>query len=219
MKRRFYVYALYSPDGAPFYVGKGTGSRMHRHALKCEQKRNPTKYNTIKNIEAQGLKLDVRVLRWFKLEESAFTYERKIIASIGRKPVGPLTNLTDGGDGTCGFLVTNEARRKMSKAGFGKKKPPGHGTAVSNALRNSKAFKAYKAKGISIETRKKIGDAHRGRKRSPELRAKIAAANSRRVLSETSKQKIADSLRKYFETHPEVRDKISEQRRKKIDGR
>jgi hypothetical protein len=50
---------------------------------------------------------------------------------------------------------------------------------ISQTLRNSEAFKAYKAKGISEETRRKMSEARKGKKhppRTPEQIAKLSAA-------------------------------------------
>jgi hypothetical protein len=50
-------------------------------------------------VRDAGGELPVAIIRDKLTERQAFKYEIALIASIGRKPYGPLLNLTDGGDG------------------------------------------------------------------------------------------------------------------------
>jgi len=82
--RRFYVYAYLRVDGTPYYVGKGTGRRIHQpHAVLMPP-------------------VDRRKVLMGKLtEDEAFDYEISLIHCLGRKDQGTgcLRNRTDGGEG------------------------------------------------------------------------------------------------------------------------
>lgn len=200
MQRQFYVYVLKRPDGTPFYVGKGHGRRALLHEWHARRGIviNPYKHAVIMKILAANKNIIVEVVRRFYKEDSAFDYERKLIAEIGRKPNGPLTNLTDGGDGSAGIVPTAEARANMSAASLGKAKSKTHCKNISKGLRTSAAHKEYTSRPKSAETRAKLAAIHTGRKRPMETRLKIAAANRGRPVSEATRQKVAASVARYY---------------------
>jgi len=57
---KHYVYSLAYPDGRVFYVGKGTGKRIHRHEAEAKsgKTRNSFKVRIIKKIWAAGQEVD-----------------------------------------------------------------------------------------------------------------------------------------------------------------
>lgn len=101
----FYVYALLRADGTPFYVGKGRGSRCKQHLAKCDKENSP-KAKIIRGMRAKGQVVGISRIADGLNEQDAFRIERETIARIGRHPSGPLWNLTDGGEGGAGRIVT-----------------------------------------------------------------------------------------------------------------
>jgi len=113
---RYYVYVYKDPRTyTPFYVGMGHGRRKYTHLTEARNKPEPTqgehKLNAIrallrKNLEPIIVTVDDRLTK-----EEAAEMEELLIAVIGRNDLGlgPLTNLTDGGDGTRGW--SEEQRR------------------------------------------------------------------------------------------------------------
>lgn len=99
-----YVYALRDPrDGEVFYVGKGTGERILQHVT--ESGKNPmsekAKLKRIKDIEANGLKVEHLFLRTGMDDNLAFAIEQAVIdAFLANRAtsngVSRLTNLVAG---------------------------------------------------------------------------------------------------------------------------
>lgn len=107
-----YNYGSYSFDFEPFYVGKGKGDRMYFHLRGHDT--NLFKINKINKILTAGLNPVILSVKDNLNEQESLSYERELIAMIGRCSGGPLTNLTDGGEGVSGLKMTRESRKKMS---------------------------------------------------------------------------------------------------------
>lgn len=103
---KYYIYAYIREDGSPYYIGKGTGSRLYdkRHSVAI-----PPKDRIV--IMESGL-----------TEVGAYALERFYIRWHGRKDLdtGILRNLTDGGEGGSGAVRTDEWKANISKALKGK---------------------------------------------------------------------------------------------------
>ena len=102
---KFYIYIHNrATDGAPFYVGKGSGNRVY-----SKYRRNPYWHNV---SNKHGYTVDI--IKHFEDEDEAFKYERRLIAFLGKVKGFKLTNLTDGGGGMSGKKHSKEAKKKMS---------------------------------------------------------------------------------------------------------
>jgi hypothetical protein len=99
-----------------------------------------------------------------------------LIALFGRKDLnlGSLCNLTDGGEGTSGFVHSKEARAKLFLVNKGKNKGRVH----------------------SEETKAKMASSHKGRMKSDETRAKMSLThkghNKRKIQSQWSEESNQD---------------------------
>jgi len=98
----FYTYAYLREDKTPYYIGKGTGRRIYS--------------TNRKGLKPPKDKSRIIFLKQNLTEEEAFKHEVYMIAVFGRKDLGTgiLRNLTDGGDGVSGLIVTEEHRKKLS---------------------------------------------------------------------------------------------------------
>ncbi len=101
MKNDFYTYAYLRKDGTPYYIGKGRGDRAFERCgrrAKCPPRDR------------------ILFLKKNLTEEEAFKHEIYMIAIFGRKDIGTgiLRNLTSGGEGVSGCVITEERRRQIS---------------------------------------------------------------------------------------------------------
>jgi len=127
----YYVYILLNPlkpgnyfygelllDYEPFYVGKGKNSRAEEHMKQTalDKDVNRMKANLIKSIINKGKNVIIVKIEKNLEENYAFELEIKLIKIIGRKDLklGPLTNLTDGGEGSSGRIASIETKHKIS---------------------------------------------------------------------------------------------------------
>lgn len=145
---RFYTYCYLNPTtNKPFYIGKGCGSRMGFHLLEAKNTDTSNhKLNTIRKILAEGKEPIIDIVLSDASESDAFELEEFLIAEIGRSDLGlgPLTNLTDGGEGFSGFC------RDMSGD-----KNPNYG--------NTGELSCWFGKTHTEETKQKMSDAQKGR--------------------------------------------------------
>lgn len=156
---QFYVYIHYKvSDGAPFYVGKG---KLHKHEPH-RRAFEPHSSRLWKSAVAEhGVRVELHAS--CSTDQEAQTLERHLIASIGRRDLGlgPLVNLTDGGDGHAGLIVSAETRAKRSLNARGKRSPVwvasirasrkngGNGGVVKQGDKLPDSWRANIAKGVS----------------------------------------------------------------------
>ena len=112
-----YVYRHIREDkNQPFYIGIGSDSNYKR----AKEKNNRNKY--WKNIVSKT-KYRVEILLDNLTFDEAKAKEKEFIILYGRVDMctGMLCNMTNGGDGCCGLIFSNEHKQKISNAHFGKK--------------------------------------------------------------------------------------------------
>jgi hypothetical protein len=118
----FYVYVLHRPNGEPFYVGKGISDRILHHEAEARNTLTLThKLNVILSLHRAGLAVHYRLDASFEEETGALARERLLIRNIGRHDLklGPLTNQTDGGEGSSNPSEESRQKRRESLWGDG----------------------------------------------------------------------------------------------------
>lgn len=118
--KKFYVYIYRDPrpnkNYCPIYVGKGINKRAKIHWY-CGSD-NRIFARILDKLKHLDLKPIIEIVAWFDDENAAFDLERELIALIGRRDQkkGPLANMTDGGDGASGVVMSAGTKAKI-KAG------------------------------------------------------------------------------------------------------
>lgn len=162
----FYVYEHWRLDRDEcFYVGKGRG----RRAYEMKQSRNRHHLAIQAKVSREGFAIEVRIVACGISEEDAFAIECERIR-FWRYAGVDLANLTDGGEGSSGRVLSDDAKARI-------------GLAASQ-------------RRPSEETRAKMGAARKGKKRSPEMVEKMRAALTGRPKSEAHKAKIKEARAK-----------------------
>jgi len=178
----------------PFYVGKGKHGRVDAHLSEAEKRKGKPgqhghKLNTIWAIQDELGVDPIRIVTAsLQTDWMAQALEIDLIAGIGRKnlKLGPLTNLTNGGDGSSGNVPTVEARLKASESNKGMK---------FSSVSVRKRVKTRTLRGryaVPLERRKKIGNKLTGRKNGPpseETRKKISVSNTGKIISEETRRR------------------------------
>lgn len=195
---KFYVYILFDGN-IPFYVGKGSGSRMYNHHKQAIQtnKRRP-----VLDKIRQMIKADKKI-RYEKIFESndsheAYLVEIETILSIGRRDLGTgsLLNLTNGGEGVVNYQWTNEHRKNLSesiKLAIKEGRFIIKGTRICNPETKKKlsvAIKTFYETEAGQIRKKKMSVEKKGKKRilSNEARQKMSLGGKRKHDEETRKK-------------------------------
>lgn len=216
------VYQWLREDGSPYYIGIGSPRRPYTGKRNCG---GPPPRDRIVIL--------CRNLDW----EEACKIERELITFYGRKDLGTgiLRNLTDGGEGSCGVVMSEETKAKISKAVSGENHPLygkrgeksyWHGKTHSEETK-AKMSKARSGENHHMygkkhteEAKAKMSRAHLGRRHSEETRKKMSGENHNmygKKHTEETKAKISKALS--GENHPMYGKKRTEESRAKISGK
>lgn len=164
----------------PFYVGKGQGRRWREHIRlgdRCPF--NPRKGRRVEVIRREtGLEPLVVIVRDTLTNDEANRVEASFIKAIGRHDLslGPLLNLTDGGDGANNISVEGRARIRASKSGS--RNPNFGGGAMSDRhvskIPKQGELNPFFGKSHSAETKAKIAAARLAESRETKSRRSVA---------------------------------------------
>lgn len=113
--RKYYVYGLLDPSTfRPFYVGKGCGNRVFKHAknaikMKDNEDEASLKIATIQSIIEKRKEVITLIYRWGLTEDEAFQVESTLIDIFPE-----LTNIQEGHDSDRGFISTEDLQNALS---------------------------------------------------------------------------------------------------------
>ena len=206
----FYIYAYLDPrkkgkfkynglefDYQPFYIGKGNGKRCYRaiEPNKLKKQRKNIKREYVNKLYSLGLKPIIIKLFENLTESDAFEKEIELIESIGRinLKTGPLTNMTEGGDGISGNIISEETRKKISEAHKGKKLTKEHKLLLSQKLKGITPWN--KGKKLSKEHKEKLSLCRGGKEYSKKR------SNSYLITSPDNKEYTVKGLKDFCEKH------------------
>lgn len=219
---QFFVYCLIDPRTEEIrYIGKTVATlptRLSQHCYAAANNKWRSHVNSwIKSLLDAGMRPIIRALSVVNDKHILSQEECRLIAYY-KTHGARLTNLTDGGDGALGRVLSKASIEKMriSHLGqpghwIGKKRDPETGRKISQANKGRKVWN----KGIPMSEDQKLrvslsrkgkclGNKHatvlKGRTRPPEVVAKISAAlkdRPGRKQSDEIRKKIAKGMRQY----------------------
>lgn len=191
-----YVYIYFRPNGLPCYVGKGTRDRWSVHERKCL---NPHFSNIIKSSSKPLPKV---IIRNGLSNKDACALEIALIRAIGRKPDGPLVNMTDGGDGAMtGRNLTEEHKEKIRRAA---RRPEN----VAKMRKVGAAQRNNLGRKFSKEWRKKLSESHKGYKAPEAQKLAMSRAGIERWDDAKARKKHGIKMRRTL-SNPAIRKKLS----------
>ena len=184
---KFYVYIYLDPrkpgkwfyrgiefDYEPIYVGKGSGHRYKEHLSYIKSKsfnENSFLKRKIQNIYKESGKEPLVIKLYENItQDCSFELEKFLIKQIGRynQKRGPLCNLTDGGEGEAGRIVSEETRIIQSESA--KKKKPPLPESIAKGLETKRRNKENGCitKPWSEESKRKQSERMKGKPRTQE---------------------------------------------------
>lgn len=164
------IYSLSDPiTGEIRYVGKTVKNIQRRLSLHLQDAKSLNHHtaNWIKSLRKQGLKPISELLDI--VDDDNWGFWEKYWISQCKAWGFRLTNHTEGGEGNCGAIVSEETRRKKSET---IKRKVLSGEIVYGEERNRKISEAHKGKIISDITKEKLRQCNLGKKYSEESKAK-----------------------------------------------
>jgi hypothetical protein len=182
----FFAYVHARPETVNqqgiFYVGKGAGKRhLDLTARNAHHTNIIAKYGA-KNILIGKLECSS--------EQIAFDLEIGLIKCLRRNKV-KLANMTNGGEGSAGYIPTEEAKRKVSNALAGIVRAPEFGAKISASKMGH---------SVSQETRDKISKTkvgqpgtNNGKAMSAEQKLKLSVCNLGKKHNDATKLKMSNS--------------------------
>lgn len=169
---KFYIYEhVRRSDGRVFYVGKGS-----RYRLRVTQNRNP---HWVAVANKHGW--EARVAFRTDDEDLAFLAEEELIRK--RRNYGsPLTNMTDGGEGTSGYVFDKSVAKRRAARRVG---TPNVGASI-----------ALTGRAKTKEHRRNLSLAHMGKRMSKEARKNMSLSRKGQPSSMLGKTHTEEAKRK-----------------------
>lgn len=184
MTNTAHLYRLTSPSGKVYIgIAKNVHKRWQEHALDAHRGSKCTLHKAIRKYGFDNFKKEILVTSTLSYVKEM---EVKAIAAYSTMvPAG--YNMTAGGDGTAGYIFTDEDKMKIGLVQKGRKHSEESkrlrseklkGLPLSEATRQKlkDAWLRRKAeKPMTVETKRKLSLASTGKKHSVETKAKLSA--------------------------------------------
>ena len=176
------VYLARNTVNGKGYVGqtvKALKARMREHRHEANARRSKSCFYAA--VRKYGFELFTwQALKACGSREDLAAAEQVYISTMKTKvPNG--YNLTDGGGGTSGYVMSTEQKRKISEAQMGNTHCKGVFPSVET---RRKISEAGMGRVCSVETRLKLGEASKG---NTHCKGKVCSVETRRKLSEANK--------------------------------
>lgn len=179
-----------------FYVGIGNKRRS-----KDMLDRN---YHWENIVKKHGYRIEI--IHEFETRNEAVQKEIELIAYYGRRDIGTgsLCNMTDGGEGSIGRIISEKHKNKIREVHTGRIPSPETRAKMSLSQKNKIVTKETREK-ISASTKgiKKLSDEHRAKIKeitgTIEFRLKVSEFHTGKKRSDESRKKMSEAKKKYYE--------------------
>jgi hypothetical protein len=190
-KYKHYVYGIISPNGNPFYIGKGQKFRLQYHLVEALNTDNQNlKLNIIRGLVNSNKRLTYKLYGFYKTDEYALDVEKFLILYYGRIDLntGILTNLTDGGGPRNCSSISIEKLRSSIK------------NYISNHPEEHKSYQKHATEGKRLpENREKYRQSQLDyMKTFPEEHAKHLAKTHKTRRKPENRKANSNRLKEYF---------------------
>lgn len=192
------IYFLRHPSTNEIrYVGKTNNPKrriiQHIHTAKYKLRKSHCCF-WIGSILKTNKEPIMQIINWFNSEQDCNNAEKLIIDNFRKTGIN-LTNLTDGGEGQCGRVMSEETKNKISQTKL-KNGNPQKGKPRELSVR-IKISAANKGRKLSLEHRAKLSQAKKGRTIPIETRIKMSIAGKTRASIPEIRQELISRLQAY----------------------
>lgn len=173
-----YIYQITNTVNGKIYIGKTTKTieeRFQGHIRHSRRQGQTLLYRALRKYGTEAF-ITTELESGFDNEDALNEAEIRYIAELK-----PQYNMTAGGDGTSGLVVSEETRKKLSEVRKGKPKSEEHKRKISEAK---------KGKPKSEEHKRKLSESHKGKKLSEETKRKMSESQKGKPKSEEHKRKL-----------------------------
>ena len=185
------IYQITNTVNGKIYIGKTIKTieeRFQGHISHSRCQSQTYLHNAIRKYGKEAFTI-TELESGFNSEDDLNEAEIRYISELS-----PHYNMTEGGEGTSGFKLSSETRKKLSESRKGKSKSEEHKRKISEAK---------KGKKLSEETKRKIGRANKDNYHSKETREKISKAMKGCSRSKEHRKRLSESLKGI--SHSEIR--------------
>ena len=206
-KEGLYIYDYCGFIYKPYYIGKGKrGTNRKNHHINQSLNQNvdinkvSNKHFFYKNKKIINIGLIPIIVKLFEnlSYNESIIIEKELINIIGRSDLnkGPLTNLTDGGEGLKN--VTPEIREKLRILRLGKTYDEIYGKKISGRIKKQQSIfmlgNSFSiGNKLTLERKKQISIESKNRWENSEYRMKVVNATTLAIRTPESRKKSSDS--------------------------
>jgi hypothetical protein len=190
MSKQFYVYVHCLPSGEPFYVGKWCDGKSFEFTS------NRNKHHI--NISNKYGKANIVIHKYYcTSEQAAFYFEVELIAYFKGEGF-VLANATDGGEGPSGHKFSESEKLNLSK--IQKSIPKDWMIGNKHALGYTRSEETKRKLSCAAKLQmSKLSPQERINRLSKSQRNSISKANSNRVWSAESRQRLSQSIKQWHQ--------------------
>lgn len=181
------IYQITNTINGKIYIGKTVKTieerfQNHIRHSRCESQTQTYLHNAMRKYGTEAF-ITTELESGFDNEDDLNEAEIRYIAELK-----PQYNMTAGGEGVSGFVMSEESRKKLSEAMKGKPKSEEHRRKLSDAGKGKKHLE---------ETKRKISETTKGKKLSEETKRRMSVAKKGKKLgplSEERKRKLREPV-------------------------